>query len=120
MNNFNWQGGSDSGKESNDDAEISKKSQKRLRGKHLSDSKALEGHFSDHSQSHSVASSDGCLSLLKKRHFGMLICQNTCEHITLLQFSHLPLHFFCFGFQPLIVTIRLMKFERLFLLLSIC
>ncbi|KAG4378352.1 hypothetical protein GLYMA_17G024600v4 [Glycine max] len=64
-------GGSDSGKESNDDAEISKKSQKRLRGKHLSDSKALEGHFSDHSQSHSVASGDGCLSLLKKRHSGI-------------------------------------------------
>ncbi|CAJ1941052.1 unnamed protein product [Sphenostylis stenocarpa] len=64
-------GGSDSGKESNDDAEISKKSQKRLRGKHLSDSKALDGHFSDHSQSHSVASGDGCLSLLKKRHSGI-------------------------------------------------
>ncbi|TKY54128.1 ALWAYS EARLY 3 protein [Spatholobus suberectus] len=64
-------GGSDSGKESNDDAEISKKSQKRLRGKHLSDNKALDGHFSDHSQSHSVASGDGCLSLLKKRHSGI-------------------------------------------------
>ncbi|XP_047153750.1 protein ALWAYS EARLY 3 [Vigna umbellata] len=64
-------GGSDSGKESNDDAEISKKSQKRMRGKHLSDNKALDGHFSDHSQSHSVASGDGCLSLLKKRHSGI-------------------------------------------------
>ncbi|XP_068463378.1 protein ALWAYS EARLY 3 isoform X2 [Phaseolus vulgaris] len=49
-------GGSDSGKESNDDAEISKKSQKRLRGKHPSDNKPLDGHLSDHSQSHSVAS----------------------------------------------------------------
>ncbi|XP_027918483.1 protein ALWAYS EARLY 3 [Vigna unguiculata] len=64
-------GGSDSGKESNDDAEISKRPQKRLRGKHLSDNKALDGHFSDHSQSHSVASGDGCLSLLKKRHSGI-------------------------------------------------
>ncbi|KAL2339063.1 hypothetical protein Fmac_013509 [Flemingia macrophylla] len=64
-------GGSDSGKESNDDAEISKRSQKRLRGKHPSDNKALDGHFSDHSQSHSVASGDGCLSLLKNRHSGI-------------------------------------------------
>ncbi|XP_068463375.1 protein ALWAYS EARLY 3 isoform X1 [Phaseolus vulgaris] len=64
-------GGSDSGKESNDDAEISKKSQKRLRGKHPSDNKPLDGHLSDHSQSHSVASGDGCLSLLKKRHSGI-------------------------------------------------
>ncbi|XP_027329953.1 protein ALWAYS EARLY 3 isoform X2 [Abrus precatorius] len=64
-------GGSDSGKESNDDAEIAKRSQKRLRGKQLNDNKALDGHFSDHSQSHSVASGDGCLSLLKKRHSGI-------------------------------------------------
>ncbi|KAJ1395191.1 SANT/Myb domain [Sesbania bispinosa] len=64
-------GGSDSGKESNEDAEISKKSQKRLRRKHLNDNKALDGHVSDHSQSHSVASGDGCLSLLKKRHSGI-------------------------------------------------
>lgn len=63
-------GGSDSGKESND-AEISKKSHKRLRGKHLSDNKGLDGHFSDHSQSHSVASGDGCLSLLKNRNSGI-------------------------------------------------
>ncbi|KAJ1427279.1 SANT/Myb domain [Sesbania bispinosa] len=64
-------GGSDSGKESNEDAEISKKSKKRLRGNHLNDNKALDGHISDHSQSHSVASGDGCLSLLKKRHSGI-------------------------------------------------
>ncbi|XP_057419414.1 protein ALWAYS EARLY 3 isoform X2 [Lotus japonicus] len=65
-------GGSDSGKESNEDAGKPKKSQKRLRGKHLNDNKALDGHFSDHSQSHSVASGDdGCLSLLKKRHSGI-------------------------------------------------
>lgn len=64
-------GGSDSGKESTDDAEISKRSQKRLRGKHPSDNKALDGHFSDNSQSHSVASGDGCLSLLKNRHSGI-------------------------------------------------
>jgi len=67
------QGGSDSGKESNDDVEISKKSKKRLRGKHLNDNKALDGHNSDHSQSHSIAPGDGCLSLLKKRHAGGLI-----------------------------------------------
>ncbi|KAK7264608.1 hypothetical protein RJT34_32217 [Clitoria ternatea] len=64
-------GGSDSGKESDDNAEISKRSQKRLRGKHQNDNKALDEHFSDHSQSHSVASGDGCLSLLKKRHSGI-------------------------------------------------
>ncbi|XP_061349128.1 protein ALWAYS EARLY 3 [Gastrolobium bilobum] len=64
-------GGSDSGKESSEDAELSKKSKKRLRGKHLNDNKALDGHFSDHSQSHSVASGDGCLSLLKNRHSGI-------------------------------------------------
>ncbi|CAL0325815.1 unnamed protein product [Lupinus luteus] len=67
-------GGSYSGKESNEDAEISKKPKKRLRGKHLNDSKALDEldeHFSDHSQSHSIASGDGCLSLLKKRQPGI-------------------------------------------------
>ncbi|XP_019464011.1 PREDICTED: protein ALWAYS EARLY 3 isoform X2 [Lupinus angustifolius] len=67
-------GGSYSGKESNEDAEISKKSKKRLQGKHLNDNKApdeLDEHFSDHSQSHSIASGDGCLSLLKKRQPGI-------------------------------------------------
>ncbi|KAK7292297.1 hypothetical protein RIF29_08075 [Crotalaria pallida] len=64
-------GGSDSGKESKEDAEISKKPKKRLRGKHLNDNKALDGHFSDNSQSPSVASGDGCLSLLKKRQSGI-------------------------------------------------
>lgn len=93
MSNFNWQGGSDSGKESNEDKEILKKSQKRLRGKHPKDNKALDGHFSDHSQPHSVASDDGCLSLLKKRHSGGLICLIKCN-ITLPQFSHLTLCLF--------------------------
>ncbi|XP_058758503.1 protein ALWAYS EARLY 3 [Vicia villosa] len=63
-------GGSDSGKESNGDAEIYKKSKKRPRGKQ-NDNKEVEEHFSDHSQPHSVASDDGCLSLLKKRHSGI-------------------------------------------------
>ncbi|CAL5198850.1 unnamed protein product [Lathyrus oleraceus] len=63
-------GGSDSGKDSNGDAEISKKSKKRPRGKQ-SDNKAVDEHFSGHSQPHSVASDDGCLSLLKKRHSGI-------------------------------------------------
>lgn len=56
-----------------------KKSKKRPRGK-PNDNKAVDGHFSDHSQPHSVASDDGCLSLLKKRHSGELICLITCEH----------------------------------------
>lgn len=97
MSNFIWQGGSDSGKESNEDAGKPKKSQKRLRGKHLNDNKALDGHFSDHSQSHSVASGDdGCLSLLKKRHSGRLICQTTCEHyfFSILSFNLLLFWFF--------------------------
>ncbi|KAF1875797.1 hypothetical protein Lal_00006427 [Lupinus albus] len=67
-------GGSYSGKESNEDAEMSKNPKKRLRGKHLNDNKALDEldqHFSDHSQSHSIASDDGCLSLLKKRQPGI-------------------------------------------------
>ncbi|CAI8610606.1 unnamed protein product [Vicia faba] len=63
-------GGSDSGKESNGDAEMCKKSKKRPRGKQ-NDSKVVAEHFSDHSQPHSVASDDGCLSLLKKRHSGI-------------------------------------------------
>ncbi|XP_027192378.1 protein ALWAYS EARLY 3 isoform X2 [Cicer arietinum] len=64
-------GGSDSGKESNEDAEICKMSKKRPRGKHPNDNNPLDGNFSDHSQPHSVASDDGCLSLLKKRHSGI-------------------------------------------------
>ncbi|KAI4345449.1 hypothetical protein L6164_012572 [Bauhinia variegata] len=65
-------GGSDSGQESNEDTEASRKPQKRLRGKCLYDNyKALDEHCSDHSQSQSVASSRGCLSLLKKKHSGI-------------------------------------------------
>ncbi|XP_057752358.1 protein ALWAYS EARLY 3 isoform X1 [Arachis stenosperma] len=64
-------GGSDSEKESNEDAEVSKRSQKRLRKKQMNDHKTLEGPFSDHSQSQSVASGDGCLSLLKTRNSGL-------------------------------------------------
>ncbi|XP_025630070.1 protein ALWAYS EARLY 3 isoform X2 [Arachis hypogaea] len=64
-------GGSDSEKESNEDAEVSKRSQKRLRRKQMNDHKTLEGPFSDHSQSQSVASGDGCLLLLKTRNSGL-------------------------------------------------
>ncbi|KAF7813668.1 Protein ALWAYS EARLY 3 [Senna tora] len=65
-------GGSDSGQESNEETETFKKPKKRLRGKCLYDSyKASDGHFSDPSQTHSVASSDGCLSLLQKKHSGI-------------------------------------------------
>lgn len=67
---YSIMGGSDSGKESNEDSEIMKKSKKRPRGK-PNDNKAVDGQFSDHSQPHSVASDDGCLSLLKKRHSGI-------------------------------------------------
>ncbi|WJX96119.1 hypothetical protein P8452_77365 [Trifolium repens] len=63
-------GGSDSGKESNEDTEVRKKSKKRPRGK-PNDNKVVDGHFSDHSQPQSVASDDGCLSLLKNRHSGI-------------------------------------------------
>nr|XP_048323784.1 protein ALWAYS EARLY 2-like isoform X1 [Ziziphus jujuba var. spinosa] len=53
----------ESERESNDASGVSRKSQKRKRGKdHLITSK-------DPFQSHSVASADGCLSLLKKKHF---------------------------------------------------
>ncbi|MCH81057.1 protein always early 3-like, partial [Trifolium medium] len=62
--------GSDSGKESNKDTEVRKKSKKRPRGK-PNDNKVVDEHFSDHSQPQSVASDDGCLSLLKNRHSGI-------------------------------------------------
>ena len=96
MSNFHWQGGSDSERESNEDAEVSKRSQKRLRGKQMNDNKALDGHFSDHSQSQSVASGDGCLSLLKKRNSGGLICKAHANFILPLFSSDLPLCLFCF------------------------
>ncbi|MED6182264.1 hypothetical protein PIB30_027105 [Stylosanthes scabra] len=64
-------GGSDSEKESNEDAEVSKRSQKRLRRRQMNDHKTFEGPFSDHSQSQSVASGEGCLSLLKTRNPGL-------------------------------------------------
>lgn len=66
-----WQEGSDSEEESNEGAEASRKPQKRARGKvQNSTSKELVGHFPELSRSHSIASSYGCLSLLKKRRSG--------------------------------------------------
>lgn len=69
---YNVLGGSDSGQETNEETEAFTKPSKSSRQK-CSDGnyKALDGHFSDHSQSHSVLSGDGCLSLLKKRHSGI-------------------------------------------------
>ncbi|KAI9128525.1 hypothetical protein K1719_000008 [Acacia pycnantha] len=65
-------GGSDSGQETNEDTETFRKPPKFLRQKRSDGNyKALDGHFSDHSQSHSVISGDGCLSLLKKSHSGI-------------------------------------------------
>ena len=65
------QGGSDSEQESNEGAEASRKPQKRARVKIQNNtSKGLDGHFPDVSMSQSVASSYGCLSLLKKRRSG--------------------------------------------------
>ncbi|KAF8369540.1 hypothetical protein HHK36_032442 [Tetracentron sinense] len=62
---------SDSERESNDGLGISRKPQKRGQGKfQLNNSKGLGGHFPDLLQSHSVASSYGCLSLLEKWHSG--------------------------------------------------
>lgn len=55
-----WQEGSDSDQESNDASGISKKPQKRKRGKEHNISR-------DPSQSHD--SSNGCLSLLKMKRF---------------------------------------------------
>ncbi|KAJ7955062.1 Protein ALWAYS EARLY 3 [Quillaja saponaria] len=65
-------GGSDSEQESNEDTEASRKPQKRMRGK-VKDNNytGLELHFPDHSESRTVASSNSCLSLLKKRHPGI-------------------------------------------------
>ncbi|KAF8387887.1 hypothetical protein HHK36_026549 [Tetracentron sinense] len=63
--------GSDSERESNDGSGISRKPPKRGRGKfRLNISKGLEGDFPDLLQSQAVASSYGCLSLLKKRRTG--------------------------------------------------
>ncbi|KAF5465516.1 hypothetical protein F2P56_015513 [Juglans regia] len=64
--------GSDSEEESNEGAGASRKPQKRARGKiQNSTSKELIGHFPELSRSHSIASSYGCLSLLKKRRSGI-------------------------------------------------
>ncbi|XP_015892697.3 protein ALWAYS EARLY 3 isoform X1 [Ziziphus jujuba] len=66
-------GGSDSEQESNDGTGASHKPQKRARGQFQSNtSKGLDEHFPDVSQSQSVASSNGCLSLLKKRRSGIM------------------------------------------------
>ncbi|XP_057539236.1 protein ALWAYS EARLY 3 isoform X2 [Amaranthus tricolor] len=59
--------GSDSEQESNDGVEIPRKPQKRTRGKLHPN---MAGNFSDVSHSQSVASSYGCLSLLKKKRSG--------------------------------------------------
>lgn len=68
---MNCQGGSDSEQESNEGAEASRKPQKRARVKTQNNtSKGLDGNFPDVSRSQSVASSYGCLSLLKKRRSG--------------------------------------------------
>ncbi|XP_030974090.1 protein ALWAYS EARLY 3 isoform X1 [Quercus lobata] len=65
-------GGSDSEQESNEGAEVSRKPQKRARVKTQNNtSKGLDGNFPDVSRSQSVASSYGCLSLLKKRRSGI-------------------------------------------------
>uniref|UniRef100_A0A2N9IY91 HTH myb-type domain-containing protein n=1 Tax=Fagus sylvatica TaxID=28930 RepID=A0A2N9IY91_FAGSY len=67
-----YSGGSDSEQESNEGAEASRKPQKRARVKIQNNtSKGLDGHFPDVSLSQSVASSYGCLSLLKKRRSGI-------------------------------------------------
>ncbi|XP_028781433.1 protein ALWAYS EARLY 3 [Neltuma alba] len=65
-------GGSDSGQETNEDTEKFKKPPKFSQQKcSYGNYKASDGDFSDHSQSHSITSGDGCLSLLKKRHSGL-------------------------------------------------
>lgn len=58
---WNWQEGSDSERESNDASSIPQKSQKRKRGKHQ-----LGASKEDGLMSWSMASTDGCLSLLKR------------------------------------------------------
>ena len=65
------QEGSDSEQESNDGVEIPRKPQKRTRGKLHPN---MAGNFSDVSHSQSVASSYGCLSLLKKKRSGGEFC----------------------------------------------
>lgn len=64
--------GSDSEEESNEDAGVSRKPQKRARGKIQNNTpKELVGQFPELSRSQSFASSYGCLSLLKKRRSGI-------------------------------------------------
>ncbi|CAB4293328.1 unnamed protein product [Prunus armeniaca] len=64
-------GGSDSEQENNEDAETSRKPQKHARSKLRSESsKGLEGHIPDFSESHPMASTSDCLSLLKNRRSG--------------------------------------------------
>ncbi|ONI28356.1 hypothetical protein PRUPE_1G139300 [Prunus persica] len=65
-------GGSDSEQENNEDAETSRKPQKHARSKLRSESsKGLEGHIPDFSESHPMASTSDCLSLLKNRRSGI-------------------------------------------------
>ncbi|KAL5541821.1 hypothetical protein UlMin_009531 [Ulmus minor] len=65
-------GGSDSEQKSNEAAEAWKP-EKRPRGKFQNNtSKRLDEHFQDVSQSHPVVSSNGCLSLLKKKRSGLV------------------------------------------------
>lgn len=66
---LNWQGGSDSEQESNEDIGTSRKPQKRARVKSREQtSKGSEGPLSDRLQ---FQSASGCLSLLKKRRTGV-------------------------------------------------
>ncbi|XP_042518466.1 protein ALWAYS EARLY 2-like [Macadamia integrifolia] len=68
---YNVLGGSDSDRESNDASVISRKPQKRARGKYQLNVSKPDGNIPDLLQSsQSMSSSYGCLSLLKKRRSG--------------------------------------------------
>ncbi|XP_022979673.1 protein ALWAYS EARLY 3-like isoform X1 [Cucurbita maxima] len=69
---INCQRDSESEQESNENSGARRKPQKRLRGKSQNNnSKGLDPHFGDASQSQSFPTNYGCLSLLKKRRSGI-------------------------------------------------
>lgn len=92
--NLTRQAGSDSEQESNDGAGSSRKPQKRARSKvKLTTSKASDDQFVSHSQT--IASSYGCLSLLKnKRSEGILNKIIPSSWIEWLCVKYLPKPFF--------------------------